>query len=54
MRSGEDVALLVELLEDREELVKRFKISIVDGGADGLFDAAIEARLRECHTSTYR
>ena len=50
---GEDVALLLGLLEDLEELVERFKISIVDGGTDGLFDAVIEARSRECRASTY-
>ena len=50
---GKDVTLLLGLLEDREELVERFKISIVDGGTVGLFDAVIEARLRECRASTY-
>ena len=50
---GEDVALLLGLLEDLQELVERFNISIVDGGTDGLVDAVIEARLRECRASTY-
>ena len=53
MLVGEDVTLLLGLLEDREELVERFKISIVDGGTVGLFDAVIEARLQECRASTY-
>ena len=53
MLVGEDVALLLGLLEDLEDLVERFKISIVDGGTDGLFDAVIEARLRECRASTH-